>query len=77
MAVKFKENDEMVEVSKWYLYTGSFDTTVRRWDIASGDCVGEFGLEYGDMVPRFKAGIVQLVEVHADLIFTITPDSGM
>lgn len=45
---------------KYYLYTGSYDRTVRRWNVGTGLCVAEYKLEYGNEVPRFAAGIVQV-----------------
>ncbi|KAJ1490769.1 WD40-repeat-containing domain protein [Baffinella frigidus] len=60
---------------KWFLYTGSYDGTVRRWDVATGDCMQVFNLEYGVEIPRFRAGIVQLLEVYkGKLFYTSTPD---
>lgn len=67
-------SDDMVENIKWYLYTGSYDGTVRRWDIATGECVKEYELEYGEEVPRFRAGCVQLLEVFGPLFYTCTAD---
>jgi hypothetical protein len=55
-----RDGRESVQTSRWYLYTGSLDTTVRRWDVQTGTCIQVFDLEYGDVVPRFKAGIVQV-----------------
>lgn len=43
--------------------------------MSTGECVAVYSLEYGDVVPRFQAGIVQLLEVCNTLIFTVTPDN--
>ena len=34
-----KEYADVIESTKWYLYTGSYDGTVKRWDISTGECV--------------------------------------
>jgi WD40 repeat protein len=63
------------QAMKWFLYTGSYDGTVRRWDVATGECINVFNLEYGVEVPRFRAGIVQKMEAYkGKLFYTTTPD---
>eukprot|EP00286_Rhodomonas_abbreviata_P001889 CAMPEP_0181291288 /NCGR_PEP_ID=MMETSP1101-20121128/1885_1 /TAXON_ID=46948 /ORGANISM="Rhodomonas abbreviata, Strain Caron Lab Isolate" /LENGTH=602 /DNA_ID=CAMNT_0023395665 /DNA_START=53 /DNA_END=1861 /DNA_ORIENTATION=+ len=71
---KDEDAEDVIENVKWYLYTGSYDGTVRRWDIATGECVMVYELEYGSEVPRFRAGCVQLLEVFGGLFFTCTAD---
>ena len=64
----------VVEAHKWFLYTGSYDGTVKRWDVSTGECVRTYTLEYGDDNPRYTAGVVMLIEICEDLFFTVTAD---
>ena len=69
-----KEYADVIESTKWYLYTGSYDGTVKRWDISTGECVRTYELEYGDENPRLRAGIVLLLEIYETLFFTVSAD---
>ena len=65
---------DVVASTKWYLYTGSYDGTVKRWDIATGDCVRTYLLEYGDDNPRMTAGIILLLEIFTGVFYTVSAD---
>ena len=69
-----KKYADVIESTKWFLYTGSYDGTVKRWDVATGECTNTYELEYGDENPRFRAGIITLLEICDMTFFTVTAD---
>jgi WD40 repeat protein len=70
-----KKYADVIESTKWFLYTGSYDGTVKRWDVSTGECVMTYELEYGSDNPRLRAGIVLLLEIYESLFFTVTVDT--
>ena len=69
-----EKHEGVVESTLWFLYTGSYDGTVKRWDVSTGECVKTYELEYGDENPRFRAGVITHLEVYEALFFTVTAD---
>jgi WD40 repeat protein len=70
-----KKYADVIESTKWFLYTGSYDGTVKRWDVSTGECVMTYELEYGSDNPRLRAGIVLRLEIYESLFFTVTVDT--
>jgi WD40 repeat protein len=70
-----KKYADVIESTKWFLYTGSYDGTVKRWDVSTGECVQTYELEYGIENPRLRAGIVLLLELYENLFFTVSVDT--